>query len=261
MNDERSVDVRAIRTATALNQTQFASRFGIAVGTLRDWEQRRRAPEGPARVLLRLIAADPAWVSGTLGARTAIVQSVPRDPLATYLEQWRAQEGPQVDLDAFVFRATITLIAVTIDAEFRQLARSVGLTVGDLRVLFALRRAPEPHELRPADLLRQLLVTSGAISKQLQRLEGRALVRRMRQRSGDSGVYIRLTAAGQRLVSAAIVHRRAAYRISGPAFARIAATEREQGLRFLRDVVAGLRDPPGQRAQSMSAGRGRPKQR
>jgi DNA-binding MarR family transcriptional regulator len=240
MQNPETIDVGAIRRATALNQVQFANRFGIAIGTLRDWEQQRRIPDGPARVLLRLIAADPSWVSGALGARAPDAAAEPLDPLAAYLEQWRTQEGPDVDLDAFLFRATITLIAVTIDAEFRRLARSVGLTVGDLRVLLALRRAPAPHELRPTDLFRQLLVTSGAISKQVQRLERRGLVRRRAPGGGDASVFIRMTAKGERLVRAAIVQRRSAYRDSGPAFARIPAKEREQGLRFLRDVVAGL---------------------
>lgn len=55
-------DVRSIRIATGLNQQEFASSIGVAVGTVRGWEQRRRRPEGPARVLLALIGKNPLLV-------------------------------------------------------------------------------------------------------------------------------------------------------------------------------------------------------
>jgi putative transcriptional regulator len=55
-------DVKAIRAATGLNQQAFATSIGVAVGTLRGWEQNRRRPDGPARVLLALIGKNPALV-------------------------------------------------------------------------------------------------------------------------------------------------------------------------------------------------------
>jgi putative transcriptional regulator len=59
-------DVRAIRRATGLSQIDFARSIGVAVGTLRGWEQNRRRPEGPARVLLALISKNPALVQEQL---------------------------------------------------------------------------------------------------------------------------------------------------------------------------------------------------
>jgi putative transcriptional regulator len=61
------IDVAAIRRSTDLSQDAFARRIGVAVGTLRNWEQRRRRPEGPARVLLALLARNPALVEEMLG--------------------------------------------------------------------------------------------------------------------------------------------------------------------------------------------------
>ena len=52
-------DVGAIRRKTGLSQTAFANQIGVSVATLRNWEQGRRRPEGPARVLLALLAKDP----------------------------------------------------------------------------------------------------------------------------------------------------------------------------------------------------------
>ena len=55
-------DVRAVRAHYGLSQEKFASLMGISVGTLRNWEQGRRSPEGPARVLLRVAAQHPEAV-------------------------------------------------------------------------------------------------------------------------------------------------------------------------------------------------------
>jgi putative transcriptional regulator len=60
------IDVRAIRSRLGLSQAAFAGRFGIPQGTLRDWEQGRRRPEGPARVLLLVIKEEPEAVSRAL---------------------------------------------------------------------------------------------------------------------------------------------------------------------------------------------------
>ena len=52
-------DVQSIRKKYGLSQDKFAKLLGISVSTLRNWEQGRRKPEGPARVLLRVVAKHP----------------------------------------------------------------------------------------------------------------------------------------------------------------------------------------------------------
>jgi putative transcriptional regulator len=59
-------DVAAIRTRAGLSQAEFARSIGVAVGTLRGWEQGRRRPDGPARVLLALIEKRPRIVQDEL---------------------------------------------------------------------------------------------------------------------------------------------------------------------------------------------------
>ena len=54
-----ALDVKRIREQYELSQSEFAALLGISVGTLRNWEQGRRAPEGPARVLLQVAAKHP----------------------------------------------------------------------------------------------------------------------------------------------------------------------------------------------------------
>lgn len=61
-----AVKVKLIRQATGLSQTRFAKAIDVAVGTLQNWEQGRREPEGPARALLRAIHNDPKNVLAAL---------------------------------------------------------------------------------------------------------------------------------------------------------------------------------------------------
>jgi putative transcriptional regulator len=63
----RRVDVSAVRRRTGLSQAAFSNRIGVSQGTLRNWEQGRRQPEGPARVLLALLDRNPRIVEDTLG--------------------------------------------------------------------------------------------------------------------------------------------------------------------------------------------------
>lgn len=61
-----TVDVAAIRKKTGLSQPDFAKSIGVAKGTLLNWEQGRRQPTGPARILLAMIARKPSLVSELL---------------------------------------------------------------------------------------------------------------------------------------------------------------------------------------------------
>jgi putative transcriptional regulator len=63
------VDVRKIRQMLNLSQAEFSNRFGVTLTTLRDWEQGRRKPEGPARVLMLVIQNDPEAVTRALTPR------------------------------------------------------------------------------------------------------------------------------------------------------------------------------------------------
>jgi putative transcriptional regulator len=61
-------DVVALRSFVGLTQEQFAEALGISVHTLRNWEQGRRRPEGPALALLRIVARHPRVLRENLEA-------------------------------------------------------------------------------------------------------------------------------------------------------------------------------------------------
>ena len=61
-----TVDVREVRRKLGLSQSAFAAKFGFQPATLRNWEQGRTRPDGPARVLLAVIAQHPEAVEDSL---------------------------------------------------------------------------------------------------------------------------------------------------------------------------------------------------
>ena len=61
-----TTDVRALRRKLGLSQSEFAVKFGFQPATLKNWEQGRTRPDGPARVLLAVIARHPDAVEDAL---------------------------------------------------------------------------------------------------------------------------------------------------------------------------------------------------
>jgi DNA-binding transcriptional regulator YiaG len=71
-------EVRLLRERFGLSQNKFATLVGISVGTLRNWEQGRRKPEGPARVLLTLVSEHPEWLLNQVKKRKELPTRPPR---------------------------------------------------------------------------------------------------------------------------------------------------------------------------------------
>jgi len=64
--ESQAAYARRVRAATRLTQADFAARLGVPVETVRNWEQGKRAPRGPARALLKLIERAPGMTFATL---------------------------------------------------------------------------------------------------------------------------------------------------------------------------------------------------
>lgn len=59
---------RGVRAQSKLTQAEFASRIGVPIETVRNWEQGKRSPRGPARALLKLLEKAPEVAFAVLGA-------------------------------------------------------------------------------------------------------------------------------------------------------------------------------------------------
>ncbi|MSV30018.1 MAG: helix-turn-helix domain-containing protein [Bryobacterales bacterium] len=65
----RPMEVKVVRAKLGASQSEFALMIGVSVGTLRNWEQGRRTPDGPALALLRVAAKDPGAVAAALDGK------------------------------------------------------------------------------------------------------------------------------------------------------------------------------------------------
>jgi DNA-binding MarR family transcriptional regulator len=115
--------------------------------------------------------------------------------VADLAEAWH-REMPGLDLHSFLVTAAVMRLAQRIERIFAAKTRARGLGPGDMRVLLALRRSRPPHQLSPTALFRHLMITSGAVSKQVDRLAELGLVERTADPDVLRGVLIRLTPTG-----------------------------------------------------------------
>lgn len=74
VHEMSALDVKAVRDNVGMTQREFATSFGISLGTLRHWERGDRQPHGPARVLLNVLARRPEAVLGAL-SESAVIAS------------------------------------------------------------------------------------------------------------------------------------------------------------------------------------------
>lgn len=68
---QSDLDVKEVREQLGMTQEQFSESFGVSMGTLQQWEQGRRKPNGPALLLLKLIQAKPELVADVIASRNA----------------------------------------------------------------------------------------------------------------------------------------------------------------------------------------------
>ena len=133
-------------------------------------------------------------------------QAVPADHtdhVAHVVDQWR-HERPDLDTSPLLVIGRVHRVANALTPELVAVYAQHGLGEGDFDVLATLRRQGAPYALTPGELVERTLVTSGAVSKRVDRLEARGLVeRRPSQTDGRSRTVV-LTAEGRRVIDAAM---------------------------------------------------------
>ena len=126
------------------------------------------------------------------------------DPVDLILKQW-ANERPELDSSGFAVVGRILLLGKLLESRVTQALAPLGLSAFD--VLATLRRQGAPFSLTPTQLSRATLLTSGAMTTRLDRLEEAKLVRRSPDPEDRRGVCVALTDQGRELVDRAIVKR------------------------------------------------------
>lgn len=121
------------------------------------------------------------------------------DPVGRIVEQWHVQR-PDLDPSPMLVVGRIHRLAQLMDTALRPPFAAAGLGQGDFDVLAALRRAGPPYSHTPGELRDSLMVTSGAVTKQVDRLVARGLVTRDVAAHDARGRTVALTEAGVALI-------------------------------------------------------------
>jgi len=155
------------------------------------------------------------------------------------ISSWE-RERPDLDLSNFLLAICLMRLGRILDDNYDRMCRkSYGISGADMRVLFALRRAGKPFARRPTDLFRALLVTSGAITKQVYRLRRLGYVERLDDPAYTGGALIALTAKGLRAANSA-TQRLAEDSPIGAGVTHLTASERAAVRRFAEEALEGL---------------------
>jgi DNA-binding MarR family transcriptional regulator len=152
------------------------------------------------------------------------------------VEQWR-RERPDLDFAPLGTLGRLFQAAALADAALGDALAGEKLQPGWFDVLAALRRSGAPHELNPADLLQAMMLTSGGLTKRLDRLEGAGLVVRRPDPDDRRGTLVRLTARGKGAIDRAIAKHVANEKRLLEA---LTSEERHALDTLLRTLVAGL---------------------
>jgi DNA-binding MarR family transcriptional regulator len=178
--------------------------------------------------------------------------------------QWQRERG-DLDLSNFLLAIYLMRLGTIIERSFGRLCEErYGISGSDMRVLFALRRGGVPYVKRPTDLFRALLVTSGAITKKVDRLAALNMVERLQDPGHQGGFLVRLTKKGVQ-VADQMVGTLAKESVIAPAMQQFTKGEREQGSRFALGALSALEtlglDTPSDDGTSTAQGKPRPKRR
>jgi DNA-binding MarR family transcriptional regulator len=125
------------------------------------------------------------------------------DAVDTIEAQWR-QERPDLDPSPMTVIGRITRLAALLERELDTAFAEYGLAGCDFDVLATLRRSGAPYRLTPTELSRSTMVTTGGMTKRLDRLEAGGLIRREADPRDRRGKLIALTDEGRRLIDRAV---------------------------------------------------------
>lgn len=172
------------------------------------------------------------------------------DHVDRVLEQW-AEQRPDLDVSPMAVIGRLSRLSLLIGAELRRTFGEHGLDPASFDVLATLRRSGPAHRLTPAELMRTAMVTSGAITQRLDRLQARGLVTRTPSESDGRVLHIALTDDGRALIDRALpAHVETEQRL----LAALPTTQRDALADALRNLLESLGDstdpdhgPPRQR--------------
>lgn len=162
-----------------------------------------------------------------------------RDDVDRIVDQWR-RERPELKTDAMAVFGRIYRIARLVGDGQEQVYARYGISRGDFDVLATLRRNGAPYQLSPKALAASMMLTTGAMTGRLDRLEERGLITRSPDPDDRRALVITLTDEGRTLIDEAVGPGLAAQRA---VFEQLSPTGQRQLNGLLRQLLAAAQAP------------------
>ncbi len=155
------------------------------------------------------------------------------DEIDRIVEQW-SRERPELDVSPTETLQRVTRLSLLQGISFARVFARYGISFGEYLVLADLRRAGPPFRMNPTSLFSSVILSSGAMTNRLDRLEAMGMVERLPDPADRRGRLVGLTQQGRELVDAAVVdHLENEQRLLGV----LNAGEREQLAGLLRKLL------------------------
>lgn len=130
------------------------------------------------------------------------VMTMAKDDVDRIVTAWQ-RERPDLDVSPLEVLSRVTRIAKRVEGYRKEAFKTSGLVSWEFDVLAALRRAGAPYQLSPKHLLAETLVSSGAMTHRLGKLESHGFVTRTSDPEDGRGVVVKLTLAGLNAIDVA----------------------------------------------------------
>jgi len=164
------------------------------------------------------------------------ISPAPADPVEAIYAQW-AREMPDISTRGAQVLARIRRITLNVRQRIEAGFADFGIDSGEFDVLATLRRSGAPFTLRPTELYRSLMISSGGLTDRLDRLEKAGLVHRFKSPEDARSLLVELTPEGCARIEAAF---RADMALENTLVEALSETEHQDLVRLLRKLSLSL---------------------
>lgn len=161
-----------------------------------------------------------------------------QDLIDILIRQWKT-ERPDLNVEPMGVVGRVLRLATRLERRVSETLKPYGLTVGGFDILATLRRTGNPQGLTPTELMEAVMLSSGAMTNRIDRLEEQGLVERRPSPSDRRSLQVLLTAEGRKVVDEAVADR---LDEAEDALCGLKAEERDQLADLLRAMLQGLND-------------------
>lgn len=160
------------------------------------------------------------------------------DVLDELVNEW-SSEVPSISAKPMLVVGRIMRISNLLESQVNRVLKPYGINYTDFDILATLRRKGSPYELTPTQLSASVILTSGAMTAAIVRLEKNSLVRRIQDKVDGRSRRVKLAAKGIRIVEKAAFER---FELADCNLNRLTSSDRKVLAQLLKKMLSGLSD-------------------